>query len=361
MADTAVHPNWASPPGETILALLHAKGVNLDVFRLEVGLDKTQTSELFAGVLPITPLIAKSLAKSLGSTARFWLERQKQYRENLKQLAAVQPELTEWGAQFPLKKMIESGWLHRPHAKSDEAFELLDYFDIETVDEWREKYPARLGLTKFRTSDTFQNDLPTTLAWIRRGELLAEGIECATWNRAAFQSSLSELKPLSKITSPEEFLPILQNHCARHGVAVVVARGIPGCAASGATLMLSKKKALLLLSARFLSDDQFWFSFFHEAGHLVLHENEPHIEQHGASTPEQEAEANAFAQKLILEPAGEGVLRDMKISPLSIARLARQCNISNGLVVGQLQNRGRISPKLFTKFKIRYKSSSFTL
>jgi Zn-dependent peptidase ImmA (M78 family)/plasmid maintenance system antidote protein VapI len=361
MADIAVNPNWASPPGETILAVLHAKGVNLDVFRIEVGLDKTQTSELFAGVLPITPLIAKSLAKSLGSTPRFWMERQRQYGETLKQLAAVKPELTEWGAQFPLKKMFESGWLHRPHAKSDEVFELLDYFDIETLDEWREKYPARLGLTKFRTSETLQNDLPTTLAWIRRGELLAEEIECAAWNRTAFQSSLPALKPLSRITSPEDFLPILQNHCARYGVAVVVARSIPGCAASGATLMLSKKKALLLVSARFLSDDQFWFSFFHEAGHLVLHENEAHIEQHEASTPQQEAEANLFAETLILEPAGKDVLRDMTISPLSIARLARQCNISKGLVVGQLQNLGRISPKLFTKFKIRYRSSSFTL
>ena len=95
MANIAVHPSWASPPGETILAVLHAKGANLDVFRDEVGLDKTQASELFAGVLPITPLIARSLAKSLGSTARFWLERQRQYGENLKQLAAVEPELSE--------------------------------------------------------------------------------------------------------------------------------------------------------------------------------------------------------------------------------------------------------------------------
>ena len=91
------------------------------------------------------------------------------------------------GATFPVKKMIDSGWLPRPHAKHDEVFGLLDYFDIETVEEWSERYPARLGLTKFRTSETFQNDLPTTLAWIRRGELLAESMECAPWNRTSFE------------------------------------------------------------------------------------------------------------------------------------------------------------------------------
>ena len=125
--------------------------------------------------------------------------------------------------------------------------------------------------------------------------------------------------------------------------------------------MLTKKKALLLLSARFLSDDQFWFSFFHEVGHLVLHEKQAHIEQDGASTPEQEAEANEFAQNLILEPAGEQTLYTMRVSPLSIARLARQCNVSNGLIVGQLQHRERITRKVFNKFKTRYSPDSFTL
>ncbi|MDE3105919.1 MAG: ImmA/IrrE family metallo-endopeptidase, partial [Acidobacteriota bacterium] len=354
-------PNWASPPGETIRAVLYAKGMDIDVFRLEVGLDERQTADLLAGVLPVTPIIARSLAKSVGSTAHFWLERQKQYRDSLEELAASEPELVEWSATFPVKKMIDSGWLPKPYAKSDVAFELLDYFDIASVGEWRKKYPARLGLAKFRTSEAFQNDIPTTLAWIRRGELLAEDIECAKWDREGFSTGLRELKPLSKIEDPKKFLPVLQRECARHGVAVIVSRSIPGCAASGATLMLSEHKALLLLSARFLSDDQFWFSFFHEAGHLILHGGEPHIEQESALTPEQEAEANQFAEKIILDPGGEAALKAIRVSPFSIARLARQCNVSAGVIVGQLQHQGRISTKLFNRFKTRYTASSFTL
>jgi HTH-type transcriptional regulator/antitoxin HigA len=361
MADIAFRPNWASPPGETIRAVLHAKGVGIDVFRLEIGLDESQTANLLAGVLPVTPVIARSLAKSVGSTAHFWLERQRQYQDSLEELAAAAPGLVEWSATFPVKKMIESGWLPKPYAKSDVAFELLDYFDIGSVGEWRKKYPVRLGLAKFRTSEAFQNDIPTTLAWIRRGELLAEDIECAKWDRESFSTSLRELKPLSKIEDPKKFLPVLQRECASYGVAVIVSRSIPGCAASGATLMLSEHKALLLLSARFLSDDQFWFSFFHEAGHLVLHGDEPHIEHEGALTPKQEAEANRFAEKIILEPGGEAILKAIRVSPFSIARLARQCNVSAGVIVGQLQHQERISPKLFNRFKTRYTASSFTL
>jgi HTH-type transcriptional regulator/antitoxin HigA len=361
MADIAFHPNWASPPGETIRAVLHAKGVSIDVFRHEIGLDENQAAALLAGVLPVTPAIAKSLAKSVGSSPHFWLERQKQYRDSLEKLAAAEPELLEWVASFPIKKMVDAGWLPKPYAKGDVAFELLDYFDIESVAEWHKEYAARLGLAKFRTSEAFQNHLSTTLAWIRRGELLAGDVECAKWDRESFSASLQELKLLSKIEDPKEFLPVLQRECAKHGVAVIVTRSIPGCAASGATIMLSKDKALLLLSARFLSDDQFWFSFFHEAGHLVLHGGEPHIECESDLTSKQEVEANQFAEKIIMEPAGEAALETVTINPFSIARLARQCSVSNGVIVGQLQHRGRISAKLFTRFKIRYSASSFTL
>jgi Zn-dependent peptidase ImmA (M78 family) len=125
--------------------------------------------------------------------------------------------------------------------------------------------------------------------------------------------------------------------------------------------MLTAGKALLLLSARFFSDDQFWFSFFHEAGHLVLHGNEPHIEHEGALNPKQEAEANQFAEKIILEPAGKAALVASSASRFSIARLARKCDVSAGMIVGQLQHCGRISTKLFNRFKTRYSASSFTL
>ena len=361
MAEIAFHPNWASPPGETIRAVLHAKGVSVHVFRLEIGLDESEVADLLTGVLPVTPVIAKSLAKALGATTHFWLERQKQYRTRLAELAAAEPELTNWGATFPVKKMVDSGWLPKPHVKEDAAFELLDYFDIGSVDEWREKYLSRLRLTKFRTSQAFQNDIPTTLAWIRHGELLAEKIECGRWDRNSFTDSLRALKPLSKIDDPAAFVPALQANCARHGVAVVIARCIPGCSASGATIMVRKDKALLLLSARFLADDQFWFSFFHEAGHLVLHGDEPHIEHEGATTPRQEVEANQFAEEIILEPVGEAALEGMRVNPFSIARLARQCDVSPGLIVGQLQHRGKISPKLFNRFKTRYGAGSFNL
>ncbi len=171
MSERTFQPNWASPPGETILAILYAKGVSVASFCNDVGLPEGETSALISGLLPITPNLAKALAKSVGSTSHFWLERQKQYQMSLEALALVEPELTLWCDSFPVKRMIESGWLPKPRSKDDTAFELLDYFDVDSIEEWKTRYITRLGITKFRTSSAFQNDVASTTAWIRRGEL----------------------------------------------------------------------------------------------------------------------------------------------------------------------------------------------
>jgi len=168
------------------------------------------------------------------------------------------------------------------------------------------------------------------------------------------------LKSLSREPDPKLFLPKLQAECAKHGVAVVVQRCPTGCAASGATVHLETNRALLMLSARFLSDDHFWFSFFHEAGHLVLHGGESFVEAEGAASPEREEEANSFAQEMLLSPKGEAALAAVPLKKFSIARLAKGCNVSMGIIVGQLQNRNRISlSSRLNGFKIRYASTDF--
>jgi Zn-dependent peptidase ImmA (M78 family)/plasmid maintenance system antidote protein VapI len=361
MGDSTFEPNWASPPGDTIRIILHTKGLSFESFGQELGLKRPDVDKLIAGVIPIDRSLASGLVKSIGSTARFWLERQKQYQKALEHLAAAEPELQEWSSRFPLRKMIDAGWMNRPLHKSDAAFELLDYFDVASVSEWRDRYVSRLDTTHFRTSAAFEDNPASTTAWLRYGELRAESIQCDPWNRQSFEQSLVEIKRLTNERDPQVFIPSLTEICARVGVVVVVERCVDGCTASGATYMLDAGKALLMVSGRFLSDDQFWFSFFHEAGHLLLHGDTTNIDAGGYTTPSKEDEANEFAQSVILSPASEKELLSMPVNKFSIVRLARRCNVAPGLIVGQLQHRNRISPKLFNKFKVRYQVGSFSL
>jgi HTH-type transcriptional regulator / antitoxin HigA len=359
MTESAFQPNWASPPGETIAAILKARAIPLHQFCALIGLGEQQTLGLLHGRHPIDPKLAIRISASVGSTPRFWIERERRFQSNLKALEACRPALEQWFRAFPIAKMREMGWIPRMGAKTDAPFELLDFFGVSTIEQWKETYVSCLDRAKFRTSETFENSVPATTAWLRRGELVADEMSCQKWSRKTFHRCLIGLKPLSMEPDPRIFVPKLQMECARHGVAVVVERCPAGCVASGATLILESGRRLLLLSARFLSDDHFWFSFFHEAGHLVLHGEELNIEGAGAVSPAREAEANEFAQRIILDPGGEESLESVPINKFAIARLARRCNVSKGLIVGQLQNRNRVSQTRFNPFKTRYKAEDF--
>jgi hypothetical protein len=57
--------------------------------------------------------------------------------------------------------------------------------------------------------------------------------------------------------------------CREAGVAAVLVREIKGAPVSGAAKWLSPRKAMIGLTLRGGRDDRFWFSFFHEARHLL--------------------------------------------------------------------------------------------
>ena len=90
-------------------------------------------------------------------------------------------------------------------------------------------------------------------------------------DQSGFEADLPTIRRLTREKDPGQFIPRLKEACAARGVAVAIVRGPNGWRASGAARFLSPTKALIQLSFRYLSDDQFWFTFFHEAGHLLLH------------------------------------------------------------------------------------------
>jgi HTH-type transcriptional regulator/antitoxin HigA len=360
MAEETFRPNWASAPGETIQAIISARRFSMTHLQASLAMHECELNSLLTGDLQISSELAKRLADVFGSTPRFWLERDKQYHASVKALQLSAPELHRWARTFPLNEMVKAGWLSRP-SNGEAASELLEYFGVSNLPEWRESYQARLRRTKFRTSESFENAVGSTTAWIRHGEIIAEEMKCGGFDKEGFRKSLQQLKLLTLEKNPRVFIPELQQECAKHGVAVVVARCVSGCAASGATHLLENGTALLLLSARFLSDDQFWFSFFHEAGHLLLHTYEACVEEKEAESTAIEDEANVFAQEIILDPLGKDELMALEPNKFSIARFARRCRVSTGLIVGQLQHKNKIGHSSYNAMKVRYSVKQLSL
>ena len=179
---------------------------------------------------------------------------------------------------------------------------------------------------------------------------MAEAITCQPYNPQKFRGVLQQVRALS--TRPAEvFQPEMIRLCAEAGVAVVFVPEIPRAGVSGVTMWLSKDKALIQLSLRYKNDASLWFTFFHEAGHVLLHgKKDVFIEGDDRTDDEREREADRFAQDLLIPRERVRELPRLK-SKVAMKEFARSIGIAPGIVVGRLQHEGVLDPSFCNDLK----------
>jgi plasmid maintenance system antidote protein VapI/Zn-dependent peptidase ImmA (M78 family) len=351
-------PDWVSAPGETIADILEERNLAPEEFARRMGRKLLAVRDLLEGRHPISNDLARRLEEVLGGSAAFWINREAQYQQDIARLRSRGGDKArvEWLSELPLKDMVGFGWV-RPEGTSARAKETacLRFFGVPDVGAWRDTYKDALEMAAFRTSTSFKSRPGAVAAWLRQGEIEASSVACKPWDAGKFKSALSKIRPLTWKKSPDIFIPKLKDICADCGVAVVIVRAPAGCRASGATHFLSSNKALLLLSFRYLSDDHFWFTFFHEAGHLVLHGKDA-LFLEGADTEMtgQEEEADNFAADVLVPPEYKAQMLGLPRDGHAVLKFARSIGISPGIVVGQLQHLGRVQRNQLNALKRRF-------
>lgn len=345
------------PPGDTISDVLEEKRISFFDFSEMLGGSQGFADSLIKGEARITADLASRLSDILGASPGFWLRREQMYVEFLDVVSSPLSEIeNQWLSELPITSMQNYGWIPKVRSPARNLINCLNFFDVSNVASWRDTYKSAPGLAKFRTSQAFSPQLGAVAAWIKQCETEAECIDCVSWDRDRFMRSLSDIRRLTLESDPNIFIPELQRICSESGVAVVIARTPLGCQASGATKFLSKTKALLMLSFRYLSDDHFWFTFFHEAGHLILHGDDAIFVEGGEGCDDvRESEANAFSQDFLIPPDAALELPSLKDNLRAVLKFAKRLGISPGIVVGQLQYRGIIKQYHMQKLKVRYR------
>jgi hypothetical protein len=186
------------------------------------------------------------------------------------------------------------------------------------------------------------------------GELEAERIDCAPYSAAAFKAALVEARKLTTLRFGE-FYPRLVELFAKAGVVFAVVREIAGASVSGVTKWLGKgNKALLLLSLKYKTDDQFWFSLFHEACHILKHSKKIVFFEDGKSSDDAlEVEANKFAADILIPAQATAVFVQLR-SKAAIVSFAASIGIAPGIVVGRLQHDGVLPHTHCVELKRKY-------
>ena len=351
----ALRADWYSPPGQTISDVLQHRKISHEEFANHMSLTSDELWRLLEGVDTITDELADRLSRELGSTPQFWLAREAQYRADRARLQKPAPTADEkqWLRELPISDMVRFGWLRAANSVSERVEACLQFFEVTSIEEWRSKAEVSAA---FRTSPKFKSELGAVAAWLRQGEIQAATIQCARWDREKLKAVLPTLRTLTRKKEPVAFLPELTAKCAECGVAVVIVRAPKGCHTSGATRFISKHKALLMLSFRHLSDDQFWFTFFHEVGHLILHKTKSvFVEWEDVPSSKEEREANEYAANTLVHPDVREAMLALPSEAKAIVRFALQIQVSPGIVVGQLQHHGRLRYNQLNTLKRRFR------
>lgn len=358
MSENSFDPDWMSAPGGTIIDILEQRDLSSDAFAKLLGYSLERTEKLLSGKAAITKDVANLLARTIGGSEHFWMSREEQYRGRVARLqsAGDGAAAKAWLNELPLKDMVKFGWLPAHTDVAKNADTCLRFFDVADVVEWRSRYSNVLSAVAFRTSPKMESEPGAVLSWLRYGEIQSEEITCKPWNAGGFERELITIRRLTRKKDPRIFIPELRQLCAEHGVALVVARAPSGCHASGATRFVNPQKAMLLLSFRYLSDDQFWFTFFHEAGHLLLHSHTALFLEDGSDvTIKEEHEANLYAQNILVPPETRSELAELPPTQRDIMKFAIKIGISRGIIVGQLQHIKKIQPSQLNWMKHRFK------
>ena len=357
MSNACFQPDWFSKPGDTISVLMRRLDLSPDSLAQRLGRDISIIHGLLMGSVAVDDQIAAKLAETVGGTPGFWQRRQLAYDKALTNAARTVPRDAgaAWLRQLPVAEMVKKGWLEHNTRRIDRLRACLGYFDVSNPDEWARKYADFIDNVSFRTSPTFDSRLGALSAWLRQGEIKASFTQCAPWDRDRLRRLIPDLRKLTKIKAPKIFMPKLQEMCASAGVAVVYVRAPSGCRASGATRFLGPDRAMMILSFRYRTDDQFWFTFFHELGHLILHdEDATFVDGDETTTDKKEVEANAFSANILVPLERQEELMCLPARMRSIVRFAVSVDVSPGIIVGQLQKHGVLKPQQLNTLKRHY-------
>ncbi|MCX6646428.1 MAG: helix-turn-helix domain-containing protein [bacterium] len=347
-------PDFVTPPGDTLREVIDARGISQPELAERMNQSRNNVARILSGDAPITTQTALKLERVLGIPARFWGNRELQYREFLAR-EAEQKELakrSDWLKCFPVSGMVKLGWIEREKDVGKQLQVILDYFKVASPKAYEEYWSKPQAAT--RRSPALKIDPYALAAWMRQGEIAAEEISCAVYDAGQFKLTLQKIKKLT-LEPPEVFQSELIKLCASCGVAVTFVRELPKTAC-GATRWLNPSKAMIQLSLRYKSDDHLWFTFFHEAGHILLHGKRlVFVECDKFESPE-ESEADEFAcNTLIPKKVFHEFVYAGEFSKDTIRRFAKKQGIAPGIVVGRLQHEHLLPFSHCNDLKIKFK------
>jgi HTH-type transcriptional regulator/antitoxin HigA len=343
-------PDYAVSPGDVLAEQIEARGWSQADLARRLNRSPKMVSEMISGKNPVEPDTALALERVLGVRAEIWTNleaiwRTFQAREADRRRAE---ERNAWVKEFPLLALRRVGVL--PGAQDPASRDvagmrerLLSFFAVASEEAYEKRWDSlRVAYRHSKAHESSRNALRT---WLRLGERVAENVSAPPFDEAKARALVPRLRELS-LGEPDDYIGVVTSLCLSAGVVVVVVPRLEKACLSGAAYRLPGGPGVVQLSLRHKTNDHYWFSFFHELGHLVLHKRVAFFVDDSASDlsgGDEEREADEWAEDSLVGRAHfTEFCRGQPRSGAEVTAFAKSVGVHPGIVVGMLQHRGII-------------------
>ena len=339
----------AIPPGMTIREQLNNRNMSQKEFANRMDMSEKHISRLINGKVELSHDVALRLESVFGIPAKFWNNLEALFRESE---ARVHEELDleydeEVASKMPYAKCAGLGWIPRTKSIKEKAINLRRYFEVANLRALEHlKVP---GIAYRKASSSVSSDYSLAM-WAQKARIEARAIVTDPVDIKHLIKIIPNIRALTT-TEPSCFCDEIRTLLARCGVAIVFLPHISGSFLHGATFT-DGGHIVLGLTLRGGYADMFWFSLFHELGHIIC----GHLSDNTSNSEEKEEEADRYAQSaLIPDKQYHEFIGRESFSKGEITYFSSMIGIAPWIVLGRLQKENHVPYDWHSSLKVKYK------
>lgn len=333
-------------PGKILKEKLEANMMSQKEFALRMDLSEKHVSKLINGEVPLSTDVAFRISYVIPSTPSFWINLEKEYREDLykqKLELDLEKETTD-ASLFPYEAMVNLGMVDNSNKIERRVNNLKKFFGVNSFSSLFDE--SEINLTNRKLDKNSKDDVSLAVLY-RYSYLKSKDMETSKLLLTKLKRQVDKIKPLS-MKRPCDFLPRLEEILSRCGVAFVT---LPKLDSSSYMVCFKKNNKIVFgLSLKGRESDEYWFSFFEGVGHIVLNRlgKEFGIEEYN------------FARSCIISSEEYKKAIELKdFTSRSILSIAARSKVDPSLVLDIFQKDGYIPfDSNLNVFKMAYNSSS---
>lgn len=344
-------------PGETIKEILEERQMNQEELAIRTGFSPKHVSEVVNGKKGISPSFAKSLEYVFGIPASFWINLQGIYdKELLEYKEQVEIDENEVNIIKQLKDLIKyAEKLEIIKKTKNEISQIIELRNICNVTNLT--YINKLCTTAvaFRKSQTIETNLYVLYVWLRICEIIAEKSNVENeYNEEKLRANIDNIKDCMFL-EVNEAMNELTKIFAECGIVFQVVENFTGAPVQG-FIKKSNNRIILSMTIRGAFADIFWFTLFHEIGHLLNGDigNSNFIDFTNAKSNMEDL-ADEFAREaLIAQEDFDNFIIRQNLTEMDVINFAKQQKVQPFIVAGRIQKE-KNNFRIFSNLKVKYK------